>query len=140
MTYLSILLVAAIAWLFASEEGRNDAEAIRAHLEIDHVQLWITRAGVMVLAALVMYGVAHGMGYFYPAWKLLPLLGMCAFLFSARFRWVLNRECGKDPDYISMSNHYDTVFILTFGANGGRAAYVTEVVVAVACAVMFIAA
>jgi hypothetical protein len=65
--------------------------------DILHVPRWLVRAALVTLAAVV----------FGEPWMVLGLWG----LFSAVFRYSLNRWRGKDWRYLSPSNWYDTAFI-----------------------------
>jgi hypothetical protein len=66
--------------------------------EILHVPRWLIRAALVTIAALL----------FGHPWMVLGLWG----LFSAVFRFALNRWRGKDWRYVSPSNWYDTAFIV----------------------------
>ena len=90
---IPILTTLALAELSA----RDDARQIRRNLIIDHVMQWYIRALVVLGVCLV----------FCVPWLSIGLAG----LFSAVFRWRLNRLRGLDVRYVSPSNWYDWQFI-----------------------------
>ena len=90
---IPILTTLALAELSA----RDDARQIRRNLIIDHVMQWYIRA-VVVLGVCWLCGVP---------WLSIGLAG----LFSAVFRWRLNRLRGKDWRYVSPSSWYDRLWM-----------------------------
>ena len=86
--------------------------------DIMHVPRWLIRAALVSIAALL----------FGHPWMVLGLWG----LFSAVFRFALNRWRGKDATYVSTSNYYDRAFIWLAGMNqgwsAGTIAYIVELV------------
>lgn len=126
-----ILLIYFLAVCLAASEAQRDADAIARHETIDHSQRWIYRAstifGLSIASTIVTL---NHVGIAYAA------IG-AAFLFSAVFRYRLNILRGLPFDYVSTSNVYDSVFIGLFGTNAGRAAYVTEAMIAAAAMVVY---
>ena len=90
---IPILTTLALAELSA----RDDARQIRRNIIIDHVMQWYIRALVVLGVCLV----------FCVPWLSIGLAG----LFSAVFRWRLNRLRGLDVRYIApWSSFYDRAF------------------------------
>lgn len=121
------LFVAACMVFAAVMDARQDAADIRANRPIHHTALWMERAGF----ALVSIAVAICVGLFRgadlgPLFIGLPLVAYGSFTPAFRFLLNVGRTPPKEPDYVSLSNVYDTVFIMVFGNNAGRAAYTTE--------------
>ena len=87
-----------------------DKVSIAGGHEIMHVPRWLIRAALVTLAAFV----------FGHPWMLLGLWG----LFSAVFRFALNRWRGLDWRYLSPSSWYDWTFIW-IGSLPGRGFYVS---------------
>lgn len=105
---------------FADISGSLDAYMAKAQIKITHGPRWLARTA---FALLCVY-----MGHF----NWLALL-LCAATFSMMFRFAYNRSYGNKLDYISSSNIYDSIFLKVFGKNGGKAAYLVEAIVLVAC-------
>ena len=147
--YIAVFLVFVL--LYALAEARHDYNKIQAGKEIDHLERWVLRAGVVTLVVAVFVLPMR--------WKALLLLPIGAFGFSAAFRWTLNRMRGKHWAYIApWSSLYDRFFFgLSFGSwpterdvelykemyevsnavgswihSAGRLAYLTEITIAVA--------
>lgn len=100
---IPILTTLALAELSA----RDDARQIRRGLIIDHAMQWYIRALVVIGVCLV----------FCVPWLSIGLAG----LFSAVFRWRLNKLRGLDWRYVSPSSWYDWQFIrLTHGGYDGQ--------------------
>lgn len=132
MTHL-LLFTAFVLW-YADFEAKDDAQEIAAHREIDHSAQWLTRAAV--------FG-----SVWYLLWVLVgkpstwPLLLGHAFLFSAVFRWRLNRLRGLPYWYLSTSSAYDSVFIMLaigYVPRAGRIAYAFELTVAAAATMLMV--
>lgn len=100
-----VLPFIAVVYYIAIFEADKDAFAIEAHLKIDHAAGWCRRAlGIMVPAGIVCLALPSW-------WCILPLLVLGAFLFSAVFRYRLNKLRGLHPCYVApWSNVYDRVF------------------------------
>lgn len=89
------IVTAGFAWWCAMD----DADAIADGRKIRHGLQWALRAAWVL-----------GWCWLFDAWLLaLPL----AFLFSGVFRLCLNRLRGLDVRYVSPSNWYDYLFIIT---------------------------
>jgi hypothetical protein len=112
---LTVFTVAFALWCAA-----DDAEEIAHGKYIRHKLQWVLRA-IAVGVPCLLFGV--------------PFFAIgLAFLFSAVFRFRLNRLRGLDWRYVSASNIYDSVFI--WAARGrvhraGTIAYITELVVVI---------
>jgi hypothetical protein len=89
---------------YAVFEAWMDNERIEAHERIDHIEGWVIRA----IVTIFIWGVAS----FKIGYSAIPCAIGSAFLFSAVFRYCLNRMRGKDWRYVSPSNWYDGAFIL----------------------------
>jgi hypothetical protein len=124
---MSLIAFSFCIFLLAVWNARNDARDIADHVLIDHQQEWMYRA-------LIAFGFAWVFG---KGWGIVWMLIGGAFLFSAVFRLTLNRLRGKAWDYVSLSNTYDSVFIMAFGADAGRNAYVLEAAVCAACFALY---
>jgi hypothetical protein len=94
------MLVAA----YAVFEAWQDFERIEAHERIDHIEGWVIRA----IVTIFIWGVAS----FKIGLDAIPCAIGSAFLFSAVFRYSLNRMRGKDWRYVSPSSIYDSWWIL----------------------------
>jgi hypothetical protein len=81
----------------------DDDLQIAMNKPVRHVRQWLLRASVVTLLCVVI-----GL-----PWLAIGLAG----LFSAVFRYALNRLRGLSPWYVSPSNWYDYLLIL-FSANG----------------------
>jgi len=112
---LAYLLTLFLAYI----EARYDFNRIELHLPIQHIVGWIRRA---VLAGFIVWG-CYAYEWLDNPWLIYPA---CAFLFSAFFRYRLNKLRGKPPTYISESNYYDRVFLGLSPKHGGRLAYLAE--------------
>lgn len=126
-----IILIYFLAVCLAASEAQRDADTIADNEPIDHSRRWVYRASTIFglsIAATVVTLNHVGMAY--------AAIG-AAFLFSAVFRYRLNTLRGLPFDYVSTSNVYDSVFIGFFGANAGRAAYVTEAIITAAALVAY---
>jgi hypothetical protein len=88
---------------YAMFEARQDFERIQEGEHIDHISEWFIRASV----TLFIWGVASlKIGL-----DTIPCVIGSAFLFSAVFRYCLNRMRGKDWRYMApWSNYYDRFF------------------------------
>lgn len=118
--------------IHAFSASEDDAAAIRANEKIDHVRQWLIRS----MIACAVCGIAGAMF----GWSIAGFfLGVIAYsmVFSAMFRYKLNKLRGLKFDYMSLSNTYDSVFFLLFGNYAGVAAYITEMAVAIAAMVAF---
>jgi hypothetical protein len=83
-----------------------DKTRIAGGYAIMHIPRWLVRAALVCLAALL----------FKLPWMVLGLWG----LFSAVFRFALNKWRGLDWRYVSPSNWYDYAFLLVSGAWGWK--------------------
>ncbi len=152
IVYFSI--IAAFALFFAHYCAWDD------YYEIDvlkknpnHIKQWLIRAGISVAAIVIISGVGEVLTL-----RMFGLMSVAvAFLFSAWFRYRLNRLRGKDWHYISLSNAYDRTFyrvaeVITFHPDpdifsesatwdtwnakvirtGGKIAYTTEIILTLA--------
>lgn len=127
-------LVIAFAIIAALIAADIDANKIDIGVEIDHRQGWIIRA-----IAVTLFGLAWA--FVWHRWGRLPLtLLACACLFSLVFRLRLNEMRKLDWDYVNGTNYYDAFWIMTFGANAGIAASITEFMVAGAAVIINITA
>jgi len=98
--------------LFAIWEAYEDQRDIKRGKDIDHAASWGYRAVVTCGVLLVIWYVS-GASFL----RFTISLAACAPIFSAVFRFALNKWRGKDWRYVSPSNWYDWVFIyLSFGA------------------------
>lgn len=120
--------------VLAYSEAVGDAASIEGNIPIDHVRGFVLRS-VLALFSALWAAYVQPMG----VWQFVFMMIGGAFLFSAAFRFLLNRMRGIAWDYVSLSNVYDTVFIEAFGVNAGRAAYVTEGIILAACVAAYLA-
>lgn len=124
------LIHAALMAAFALREAEQDAIDIDAHRPIDHVSGWFERAFFSIVCAGVLSLIATTKGA-----ALLPTLASLLVLsygvFTPVFRWRLNSLRRKSWDYVSLSNLYDTAFIMAFGNGAGAMAYAVEIAAAV---------
>jgi hypothetical protein len=99
------LIFAAFALViaYAMFEAWQDFERIQVHERIDHIEGWVIRA----IITIFIWGVAS----FKIGYSAIPCAIGSAFLFSAVFRYSLNRMRGKDWRYVSLSSWYDSFFI-----------------------------
>jgi hypothetical protein len=113
----------------------DDDLQIAMNKPVKHVRQWLLRASVVTLLCVVI-----GL-----PWLAIGLAG----LFSAVFRYALNRLRGLSPWYMSASNYYDAFFLFLvnvgtveaeeWNINGaGRIAYAVELVVFVAVLLMHV--
>lgn len=100
------LIFAAFALViaYAKFEAWMDNERIEAGERIDHIEGWVIRA----IITIFIWGVAS----FKIGYSAIPCAIGSAFLFSAVFRYSLNKIRRKDWRYVSPSNWYDTASIL----------------------------
>lgn len=121
------LFVAACMVFAAVMDARQDAADICANRPIHHTALWMERAGFACVIISLCIAVAIYRGDpIGPLFIGLPLVAYGSFTPAFRFLLNVGRTPPKEPDYVSLSNVYDTVFIMVFGNNAGRAAYITE--------------
>lgn len=111
MTHL-LLFTAFVLW-YADFEGKDDAQEIAEHLTIDHTHQWIERAVAFFCAWFITWIICS----LPSTW---PLLIGHAFLFSAVFRYRLNKLRGLHWAYVSPSSWYDHAFMFLSGFRGGR--------------------
>lgn len=94
MTYLSLFLFLSALVAVIYKEAVKDNNTIKEHRKVNHVKVWLARAGIMVYVSFLAWSIiAHGNDF-----DLMPLLGfllMSAFGFSALFRLKLNSLRGK---------------------------------------------
>lgn len=103
MNIMALALFFAVVYWLAIAEAHDDHGQIRRHEKIDHFRQWIFRAVIVGGAAFILCA-------FTPI-SFLPLWGAGGFLFSALFRWKLNKLRGLDWRYIApWSNYYDRLF------------------------------
>ena len=97
------MLIALLATtLLALYSSSDDFKEIVAGEKIRHGLQWLFRAAVVTLVCYLT--------------KCLLFAIPLAFLFSALFRYKLNKKRGLDWRYVSPSNHYDWFFIrMTMG-------------------------
>jgi hypothetical protein len=95
----SFILVAA----YAVFEAWRHFLRIEEHKPINHIGAWTVRA---LVTCLILGLASFKLGY-----SAIPCAIGSAFLFSAVFRYCLNRMRGKDWRYISPSNWYDEFWI-----------------------------
>jgi len=88
---------------YAVFEAWMDNERIEAHERIDHIEGWVIRA----IVTIFIWTVAS----FKIGLDAIPCAIGSAFLFSAVFRYSLNRMRGKDWRYVSPSSWYDWFFL-----------------------------
>jgi len=89
--------------LFAVFEAWQDFEIINNHEEVEHINAWMLRAFV----TCYLWGAAS----IWIGWDAAIYAVASAFLFSAVFRYALNRMRVLDWRYVSPSNWYDWQFI-----------------------------
>jgi hypothetical protein len=121
------LLLDLMMMVFGMIEGKSDAQAINRAADIDHASGLAERIGFAVVCMAVLFGVSVYMQH--NTWQLVLGMALVAYgSFNLTFRLVLNtmRSPRKEWDYVSLSNNYDTAFIMLFGTWAGRAAYITE--------------
>ena len=94
---LSLLVASILIFLFAQIESADDYAQIQRKETIDHAQQWLMR-GTMTVLYLLFCG---------ELWWAFGLAG----LFSAVFRFQLNKKRGLDWRYVSPSNLYDYVWL-----------------------------
>lgn len=102
------------AYCFAQIEAEHDAQAIANNEPINHRQGWMQRAGIVVsvVAAFYCFTALLWGGLLWPC---VLLLVMAAAVFSCEFRRSLNEIRGLDKDYVSGSNYYDYLFMVSSG-------------------------
>ncbi len=99
--------IAAFALFFAHYCAWDDFTQIGKDEPVHHVKQWLIRAGISVAAIVVISGVGEVLTL-----KMFILMSVAvAFLFSAWFRYRLNKLRGLDWHYISGSNWYDMFFL-----------------------------
>ena len=92
-----MIIAIVLTIIYALWEAKGDYDDIEGGVFINHVQRWLTRATI-----------AGVFGFF--LWGPFQLLAI-AMLFSAVFRYELNRRRGMNPFYVApWSNFYDRVF------------------------------
>jgi hypothetical protein len=125
--------------MFAVFEAWQDFERINSHEDIDH------RAGWMLRAFVTCY--LWGAASIWIGWDAAIYAVASAFLFSAVFRYALNRMRVLDWRYVSPSNWYDSFFIWIVSdgklhswpewneiyKRAGPIAYAFELTIATAC-------
>jgi hypothetical protein len=110
-----------VLWL-ARAEARSDFGKIKNGLPIDHVNGWLWRAGGSLALALAL-AIHAG------SWWMLAGLALVSYgAFTPLFRYTLNKLRGLSWHYVSLSNHYDTVFIELAGTRAGQLAYAVELI------------
>jgi hypothetical protein len=100
MIALGIFTIIAV---FAVFEAWQDFEIINNHEEVEHINAWMLRAFV----TCYLWGAAS----IWIGWDAAIYAVASAFLFSAVFRYALNRMRVLDWRYVSQSNFYDLVFM-----------------------------
>lgn len=100
-------IIAAFALFFAHYCAWDDNIQTSKNEAIHHIKQWLIRAGVAVAAITIISGVGEVLTL-----RMFGLMSVAvAFLFSAWFRYRLNKLRGLDWWYISISNYYDRFFI-----------------------------
>ena len=110
-----MIAIIMITVFMAMSSAADDDHQIRADRPIHHGGQWMARAFVLVILAWLLD----------QTWMVLGLWG----LFSAVFRFSLNRFRGKDWRDVSISNYYDMVFIVIARGDiqhAGTIAYIVE--------------
>ena len=99
--------IAAFALFFAHYCAWDDNIQTGKNETIHHVKQWLIRAGISVAAIVIISGVGEVLTL-----RMFGLMSVAvAFLFSAWFRYRLNKLRGKDWRYIApWSNVYDRFF------------------------------
>lgn len=105
-----MIAIIMITVFMAMSSAADDDHQIRADRPIHHGAQWMARAFVLVILAWLLD----------QTWMVLGLWG----LFSAVFRFSLNRFRGLDVRYLSPSSWYDWTFIW-IGSLPGRGFYVS---------------
>jgi hypothetical protein len=105
---MEVAFVFALIAVYAVFEAWQDHGRIKHHIYINHVRSWTERAIIVSL----MWGIAS----FKIGYSAIPCAIGSAFLFSAVFRYCLNRLRGKDWRYMSPSAWYDYGWLMLAGA------------------------
>lgn len=109
MTYLFLLLVALFAWA----ESKRDARLIREGKPIDHKKRWRLRAGLVCIGAILPTGPYECALNWLILLKWALLCIAAGALFSACFRYLLNKRRGKHWAYVApWSSVYDRVWYI----------------------------
>ena len=100
-------IIAAFALFFSHYCAWDDNIQTSKNETIHHIKQWLIRACVAVSAIVIISGVGEVLT--------LTMFGLMsvavAFLFSAYFRYRLNKLRGLEWWYISLSNAYDRAFL-----------------------------
>lgn len=108
---------------YAHAEARRDFDDIEGGKDIDHRSGLIRRVFIAGVACAIVFGLAMP-----HTWaSAIACAQMACGIWAPVFRWRLNHLRGLDPDYISYSNVYDSLFLLVSPGHGGRLAYAVEI-------------
>lgn len=132
MIFALILFTAFIVMAAVTCAGADHNDIAQGQY-IDHAFGRVERASSTIVVSLVL------MVCFHLGWG--RTVAMCIYgaaLFSALFCYRLNVLRGLPLDYVSLSNQYDTAFIMAFGMNAGKAAYVAEAVTCAVCLFLYL--
>lgn len=130
---LTVLLY--ITTYIANLSAHDDYNQIKNHEPIDHKVQWLVRA---TLTSILVIGLTLIHNLVFPnSWIISVYYSLtAAFWFSIIFRLILNALRGLPYDYISKSNLYDSVFIALANKNGGKLAYIFELVATIVFSIL----
>jgi hypothetical protein len=109
--------------IIANNEAKYDYNLIKNNQPVNHNNGFIRRmlSSIITVASLMFL-------FDISPWKIITLNIMNAAIFSSVFKYKLNKLRGLNPQYISSSNHYDSIFIKMFH-NPGQAQYIFEFII-----------
>jgi hypothetical protein len=109
--------------IIANNEAKHDYNLIKNNQPVNHNNGFIRRmlSSIITVASLMFL-------FDISPWKIITLNIMNAAIFSSVFKYKLNKLRGLNPQYISSSNRYDSIFIKMFH-NPGQAQYIFEFII-----------